>query len=146
MLSDDEYDKEGSRYGGGRGLSPSRSRSRYGKRAGKGDGKGDGKGKDDGKGKGKGRGPKTTGTAIPEMGTVHRGTVASIQSFGCFVRIEDVLEKGEKIWVKVCNVKEEEGKYSVDMRYVSQKDGKDLDPNNINGPVPQGGGKDSNFK
>lgn len=181
MFSDgEEFEQDEGRYArGGRDLSRSRSREHSGEgKGGRPDmgnqldsllkGKSDGKG--DKKGKGKGRGPKTSGTEIPEMGTIHRGSVASIQSFGCFVRIEDgskykdgllhiscisatriekvedVLSQGENIWVKVCNVKEEEGKYSVDMRYVSQKDGKDLDPNNINGPVPQGGGKDSNFK
>lgn len=88
--------------------------------------------------------------SLPELGSVHRGVVVSIQSFGAFVqlgdgaickdgllhissiseervdRIEDVLDVGAVVWCKVSSIKEDEDKYSLDMRRVSQKDGTDL--------------------
>merc|ERR1712150_106904 len=51
-------------------------------------------------------------------------------------RVEECLQDGAKVWVKVSDVKEEEGKYGLDMRYVSQNDGKDLDPYHAKGPIP----------
>eukprot|EP00928_Gymnodinium_smaydae_P030020 TRINITY_DN22437_c0_g1_i1.p1 TRINITY_DN22437_c0_g1~~TRINITY_DN22437_c0_g1_i1.p1 ORF type:complete len:406 (-),score=90.26 TRINITY_DN22437_c0_g1_i1:166-1383(-) len=90
---------------------------------------------------------RTVGVALPELHSVHRGTIVSIQAFGAFVqlaggetykdgllhvscisrdrveRVEDELTVGLTVWVKVSSVKPEEGKYSVDMRPVSQKDG-----------------------
>mmetsp|Transcript_23229 Transcript_23229/g.65990 ORF Transcript_23229/g.65990 Transcript_23229/m.65990 type:complete len:259 (+) Transcript_23229:73-849(+) len=92
--------------------------------------------------------PRTTGTKLPEKHSVHRGTVASIQPFGCFIqlgsgdeykdgllhiscisaderpeRVEDRLALGDSVWVKVTEVREEEQKYSLDMRYLNQQDG-----------------------
>lgn len=47
-------------------------------------------------------------------------------------RVEDVLSLGAKVWVKVNEVKEGEGKYGLDMRWVHQSDGTDLNPMNNN--------------
>ncbi|KAL8428554.1 hypothetical protein Efla_003325 [Eimeria flavescens] len=91
------------------------------------------------------------GVKIPELNTVHHGTVKRIQPFGAFIaldgfdrdgllhisaiskdkidKVEDVLSVGDKVWVKVCKV--DDGKYSLDMRDISQRDGTDNDPNNI---------------
>ncbi|KAL8449338.1 hypothetical protein Emed_003219 [Eimeria media] len=91
------------------------------------------------------------GVRVPELNTIHHGTVKRIQAFGAFValdgfdrdgllhisaiskdkidKVEDVLSVGDKVWVKVCKV--EDGKYSLDMRDISQRDGTDNDPNNI---------------
>jgi len=49
---------------------------------------------------------------------------------------EGGLEMGIKIWVKVCDISETEFKYSLDMRYVSQGDGTDLDPYNNKTKMP----------
>merc|ERR1712079_595224 len=51
-----------------------------------------------------------------------------------------MLSEGEKVIVKVCDIKEAEGKYSVDMRFVNQRTGEDLDPNNVQADS-KGGGK-----
>lgn len=92
--------------------------------------------------------PRTTGTKLPEKLSVHKGTVVSIQSFGCFVqlgngdqykdgllhiscitaderpeRVEERLALGDTVWVKVTEVRESELKYSLDMRYLNQQDG-----------------------
>lgn len=106
---------------------------------------------------------RTTGTAVPVLNSVHSGTVVSVQDFGAFVqlgtgdtykdgllhisclagfrpeRVDEVVDVGAKVWVKVSEVKHEEGKYSLDMRYVHQKDGKDLDPHNTRGRLPDNG-------
>jgi len=107
------------------------------------------------------RRPRTTGTELPKLHTIHQGTVVSIQPFGAFMqlgegdafkdgllhlscmakeRVETVHEAGlemdMKIWVKVSEVKEMDGKYSLDMRYVSQKDGTDLDQYQTKGVIP----------
>jgi len=101
---------------------------------------------------------------LPKLYSIHKGTVVSIQSFGCFVRlgdgsdykdgllhisrlsasgrvdkVEDMLSQDDKVHVKVVEVKDEEEKYSVDMRHVNQTSGEDQDPNNVN--VHVGGGK-----
>ncbi|KAL8270423.1 hypothetical protein Esti_005652 [Eimeria stiedai] len=96
------------------------------------------------------------GVRVPELNTIHHGTVKRIQAFGAFValdgfdrdgllhisaiskdkidKVEDVLSIGDKVWVKVCKV--EDGKYSLDMRDVSQRDGTDNDPNNVHKARP----------
>jgi len=104
---------------------------------------------------------RTTGTELPKLNTIHQATVVSIQPFGAFMqlgegqeykdgllhlsamgkeRVESVhdagLELDMKIWVKVSEVKEMDGKYGLDMRYVSQRDGTDLDPYHTKGVVP----------
>merc|ERR1712039_551664 len=50
-----------------------------------------------------------------------------------------VVSQDEPVYVKVVEVKEEEGKYSLDMRFVNQTTGEDKDPNNVQ--VDVGGGK-----
>uniref|UniRef100_A0A7S1QH01 S1 motif domain-containing protein n=1 Tax=Alexandrium catenella TaxID=2925 RepID=A0A7S1QH01_ALECA len=92
--------------------------------------------------------PRTTGTKLPAKLSAHKGTVVSIQPFGCFVqlgkgdeykdgllhiscitaderpeRVEERLSLGDTVWVKVTEVREEEMKYSLDMRYLNQQDG-----------------------
>mmetsp|Transcript_92652 Transcript_92652/g.276318 ORF Transcript_92652/g.276318 Transcript_92652/m.276318 type:complete len:257 (-) Transcript_92652:23-793(-) len=92
--------------------------------------------------------PRTTGTKLPDLNSVHKGTVVSIQPFGCFVqlgsgdeykdgllhiscisaderpeRVEERLALNDTVWVKVTEVKQEDLKYSLDMRYLNQQDG-----------------------
>jgi len=106
--------------------------------------------------------PRTTGTEMPKLYSVHKGTAVSIQTFGCFVqlgagdkykdgllhisrltsgerpeRVEDVLKLGASVWVKVIEVNAEDLKYSMDMRMVDQGSGEDLDPYHT-GRVPRG--------
>mmetsp|Transcript_27812 Transcript_27812/g.86583 ORF Transcript_27812/g.86583 Transcript_27812/m.86583 type:complete len:256 (-) Transcript_27812:123-890(-) len=108
--------------------------------------------------------PRTTGTQLPKLHSVHRGTVVSIQPFGCFIqlgkgdeykdglchiscitaeerpeRVEDRLKLGDTVWVKVTEVKEEDLKYSLDMRYLNQQDGTPLYEKGPDRPR-QGGG------
>jgi len=105
--------------------------------------------------------PRTTGTKLPKVYSIHKGSVVSMQPFGCFVQLgngdtykdgllhvsclcetrvespEEVgLQQGMTVWVKVTETKEDGMKISLDMRYVSQKDGTDLDPYQAKGPVP----------
>lgn len=113
---------------------------------------------------GRGGRPRTTGTEMPGLHTIHRGTVVSIQPFGCFLqlgsgdvykdgllhisnisasnsrpeRVEDLLHDGQQVWVKVTEIKAEELKYGLDMRFVDQSDGTDLDPYHT-GKVPRSG-------
>lgn len=149
------------RGGGGRDGHDDRRRSRSrgeGRAAG---GKGGGKG-------GKSQIRRSSGRELPKLNSVHKGSVVSIQSYGAFVKlgdgsqykdgllhvsrisasgrieaVSDVLAEGDGIWVKVCEVNEDAQKYSVDMRYVRQKDGEDLDPNNTQADSrgAKGGGK-----
>mmetsp|Transcript_73358 Transcript_73358/g.174756 ORF Transcript_73358/g.174756 Transcript_73358/m.174756 type:complete len:338 (-) Transcript_73358:63-1076(-) len=131
--------------------SPSREPDREAPR-GKSGGKG-GKNREGGGKEGRSR-VRTTGRELPPLHSIHKGTVVSVQSFGCFVRlgdgskykdgllhisrlsqgrvekVEEVVATEDIVWVKVVEVREEEGKFSVDMRYVGQKDGEDKDPNN----------------
>lgn len=149
------------RRGGGGGSHEDRRRSRSRSRD---KGKGKAKGKGDGKGK-----QRTSGRELPKLNSVHKSSVVSIQSYGAFVRlgdgstykdgllhvsrisasgrieaVADILSEGDAIWVKVCEVNDDAQKFSVDMRYVRQKDGEDLDPNNTSaemGKGAKGGGK-----
>jgi polyribonucleotide nucleotidyltransferase len=85
---------------------------------------------------------------------VLKGTVASVQSFGVFVRFEgkkrqglvhvsqlsnyrvenprEMLAEGDSVWVKVVGVSDEDGKkkISLSMKLVNQTTGQDLDANN----------------
>eukprot|EP00929_Paragymnodinium_shiwhaense_P052998 TRINITY_DN26537_c0_g1_i1.p1 TRINITY_DN26537_c0_g1~~TRINITY_DN26537_c0_g1_i1.p1 ORF type:complete len:452 (+),score=151.08 TRINITY_DN26537_c0_g1_i1:201-1556(+) len=113
---------------------------------------------------GKGKREKTTGTKVPKLWSIHKGTVVSCQQYGAFCRlgdgsefkdglihisricasgridkVEDVLSEGEKVFVKVSEVKDEDGKFSLDMRFVGQKDGEDKDPHNIQAEASGGG-------
>jgi ribosomal protein S1 len=80
---------------------------------------------------------------MPEVNKVYSGTVHSLMKFGCFVAIGDKfkhgllptpkstknLRIGDPLFVKVVEVLS--GKYNVDMRYVDQETGEDLDTKNI---------------
>ncbi|CAE8626994.1 unnamed protein product, partial [Polarella glacialis] len=121
-----------------------------------------------GKGKGKGGGlrGRTSGRELPKLYSIHKATVVRVQDYGCFCRlgdgdkykdgllhisrisasgrvesVEDVLHENDPVWVKVCEVKEDEAKYSIDMRFVGQKDGEDLDANNVQADSGSGKGK-----
>ncbi|CAE7414898.1 pnp [Symbiodinium pilosum] len=50
--------------------------------------------------------------------------------------VNSVVREGDKVWVKVRDVDEDSGKYALDMRFVHQEDGRDLDPFNGRGRVP----------
>ena len=91
---------------------------------------------------------------MPELYSILRGTVASVQSFGAFVKFEsrkrqglvhvsqlsnyrvenprDMLSEGDSVWVKVVGVSEEDGKkkISLSIKLVNQTTGQDLDANN----------------
>ena len=47
--------------------------------------------------------------------------------------LSSVVNEGEQVWIKVISLKVEDGstKVGCSMKYVSQGDGTDLDPNNI---------------
>jgi len=104
---------------------------------------------------------RTSGTKLPKLHSVHSGTVVSMQPFGAFVQLgkgdtykdgllhvsclcadrveapeEAGLKLGMSVWVKVCEVKEDDGKYGLDIRFVDQRDGKDLDPYQAKGRPP----------
>jgi len=104
---------------------------------------------------------RTSGMKLPKLNTLHSASVVSMQEFGAFMQLGDGdtykdgllhvsnmgserfespeaagLKLGMKVWVKVYEVKEDQMKYSLDMRYVSQRDGKDLDPYNGRGRLP----------
>ena len=90
--------------------------------------------------------------ALPPLNQVFEATVKSHTKFGSFVSInndfkdgllpkkkvsldeskcetfEQWLAPGEKVWIKVVEVQPDRGKYNVDMRYVDQQTGVDLDP------------------
>lgn len=149
MYSDDE---DGA-FCAGRSPSPGDRRARDGDRGGA---RSTPKVGRDGGGKGQGqRQPRTTGRELPRLNSIHKGTIARVQAYGAFVRlgdgqtykdgllhisrlsatgrveqVEDVVAEGDTVWVKVVEVRTDEGKYSLDMRYVGQKDGEDKDPNN----------------
>jgi len=101
------------------------------------------------------RGDRFKDEPPPELYSIHKGRVASIQPFGFFCALAgfkrqglvhvsqmsnykvenpgDVVEAGESVYVKVIKLgSEEEGfKMSLSMKYAGQSDGKDLDPNNV---------------
>lgn len=104
---------------------------------------------------------RTSGTKLPKLHSVHSGTVVSMQPFGAFVQLgkgdtykdgllhvsclcserveapeEAGLKLGMNVWVKVCEIKEDDGKYGLDIRFVDQRDGKDLDPYQAKGRPP----------
>lgn len=87
---------------------------------------------------------------LPQLYSVHKGTVARIQPFGCFVSIRDygdglvhisqlcayrvedtndVVDVGQKVYVKVVEHREND-KISLSMKAVDQATGEDLDPAN----------------
>eukprot|EP00929_Paragymnodinium_shiwhaense_P079260 TRINITY_DN41251_c0_g1_i2.p1 TRINITY_DN41251_c0_g1~~TRINITY_DN41251_c0_g1_i2.p1 ORF type:complete len:340 (-),score=124.50 TRINITY_DN41251_c0_g1_i2:344-1279(-) len=95
----------------------------------------------------------SVGTELPEKNTIHKGVIISVKEYGAFVqigeglqfkdglihitgmgdrdtidRVEDIVREGQLVWVKVNEVDPANGKYGLDLRYVDQRDGKDLDP------------------
>jgi len=108
---------------------------------------------------------RTTGTVMPRENSIHQGLVVCTKEYGAFVQlgkgekykdgflhigclpnppgvervevVNSVVREGDKVWVKVRDVDEENGKYALDMRFVHQKDGRDLDPFNGRGRVPK---------
>ncbi|CAJ1389350.1 unnamed protein product [Effrenium voratum] len=108
---------------------------------------------------------RTTGTAMPRENSIHKGLIVCTKEYGAFVQISrgekykdgflhigclpnppgvervevvnSVVREGDQVWVKVRDVDEESGKYALDMRFVHQKDGRDLDPFNGRGRVPK---------
>jgi len=92
--------------------------------------------------------PRRPPPRVPDVRSVHRGTVARIQPFGCFVRIEgfgdglchisqlseqrvdkteDVVAEGDAVWVVVTELRGE-GKYALSMRLVDQATGELKEP------------------
>eukprot|EP00930_Biecheleria_cincta_P034888 TRINITY_DN24046_c0_g1_i1.p1 TRINITY_DN24046_c0_g1~~TRINITY_DN24046_c0_g1_i1.p1 ORF type:complete len:276 (-),score=67.10 TRINITY_DN24046_c0_g1_i1:19-846(-) len=104
---------------------------------------------------------RTTGTKLPRENSIHQGTIVCVKEYGAFVQlgkgdkykdgflhigclphppgvervevVETVIKENDKIWVKAVDIDEENGKYALDMRYLRQTDGKDLDPFNGRG-------------
>uniref|UniRef100_A0A8C4T7M6 Zinc finger CCHC domain-containing protein 17 n=1 Tax=Erpetoichthys calabaricus TaxID=27687 RepID=A0A8C4T7M6_ERPCA len=92
---------------------------------------------------------------LPDLFAIIKGEVASITEYGAFVKIpgcrkqglvhkshmsscrvdrpSEIVDVGEKVWVKVIGkeVKDEKVKLSLSMKVVNQGTGKDLDPNNV---------------
>ncbi|XP_072884611.1 zinc finger CCHC domain-containing protein 17 isoform X1 [Hemitrygon akajei] len=92
---------------------------------------------------------------MPEMYSVSQGEVASVTEYGAFIKIpgckrqglvhksqmsasrvdnpSEIVDVGEKVWVKVIGKEEKDGKVklSLSMKSVNQGTGKDLDPNNV---------------
>jgi predicted RNA-binding protein with RPS1 domain len=65
---------------------------------------------------------------LPRGKTLVRGARGFNDTLTAESRIEDSYRKGDELYVKVVDVQGE--KYNVDMRYVDQKTGEDLDPMN----------------
>ncbi|OCT94389.1 nucleolar protein of 40 kDa [Xenopus laevis] len=92
---------------------------------------------------------------LPELHEIFKGEVASVTEYGAFIKIpgcrrqglvhkshmssshvdrpSEVVDVGEKVWVKVIGRETKDGKekVSLSMKVVNQGNGKDLDPNNI---------------
>lgn len=89
----------------------------------------------------------------PELYSIHHGRVATVKDFGAFIELpgykrnglvhksqisnhavedaQEVLERNEKVWVKVVSIEESEQRLGLSMKYVSQGDGTDLDANHV---------------
>lgn len=90
----------------------------------------------------------------PPLYSVHKGKIRRVAHFGAFVsipgydrdgllhisrlsaerveRVESVVAVGDQVWCKVVEVdRDQSGKYQLDIRFVSQRDGHDQDPNNV---------------
>ncbi|KAF9122530.1 Nucleolar protein of 40 kDa, partial [Mortierella sp. 14UC] len=85
----------------------------------------------------------------PDLYSIHNGKVVRVEDFGAFVqlpgfrrhglvhktqaskhfteKISDVVAVGDQVWVKVISVQDD--KIALSMKYVSQGNGEDLDPN-----------------
>ena len=104
-----------------------------------------------GGGPGRDRGP----VVMPAVNSIVKGKVVRVADFGAFVEmpgfskwglvhvsqlvdssgkgqmkieVKDVVDLGDSVWVKVCEVDSDAGKMSLSMKYVSQATGRDLDP------------------
>ena len=104
-----------------------------------------------GGGSGRDRGP----VVMPAVNSIVKGKVVRVADFGAFVEmpgfskwglvhvsqlvdssgkgqmkieVKDVVDLGDSVWVKVCEVDSDAGKMSLSMKYVSQATGRDLDP------------------
>ncbi|KAL2085324.1 hypothetical protein ACEWY4_018644 [Coilia grayii] len=101
---------------------------------------------------GKAQGPME---GMPDLYSILRGEVASVTTYGAFVKVEgfkkqglvhisemsacrvenpaEIVDVGEKVWIKVIGreVDGEKIKLSFSMKAVNQGSGKDLDPNNV---------------
>ena len=92
---------------------------------------------------------------MPAVNSIVKGKVVRVADFGAFVEmpgfskwglvhvsqlvdssgkgqmkieVKDVVDLGDSVWVKVCEVDSDAGKMSLSMKYVSQATGRDLDP------------------
>ncbi|CAE8702979.1 unnamed protein product, partial [Polarella glacialis] len=107
---------------------------------------------------------RTSGTKLPKNNSIHHATIVCVKEFGGFVQLgkgdvykdgflhvsmlpappgverveipDTIIKEGDKCWVKARDVDEQTGKYAVDMRYVHQITGKDLDPYQGKGRLP----------
>ncbi|XP_028847181.1 zinc finger CCHC domain-containing protein 17 isoform X2 [Denticeps clupeoides] len=92
---------------------------------------------------------------LPELYSVLQGEVASVTTYGAFVKIPgyrkqglvhksemsacrvenpaEMVDVGEQVWVKVIGreIQDEKVKLSFSMKAVNQGSGRDLDPNNV---------------
>ena len=67
---------------------------------------------------------------LPKGKTFVRRDQKSSEVMTPTTRIEDSYQVGDEMFVKVVEIQTDKGKYNVDMRYVDQKNGEDLDPSN----------------
>jgi predicted RNA-binding protein with RPS1 domain len=64
---------------------------------------------------------------LPKGKTLDRNGVKG-EVLGLSARVEDSYSVGDELFVKVVEIQSDKGKYNVDMRYVDQTTGEDLDP------------------
>ncbi|KAF9584578.1 Nucleolar protein of 40 kDa [Lunasporangiospora selenospora] len=96
-----------------------------------------------------GSGAHSAAGPMPDLYSIHRGTVNKVEEFGAFVqlpgfkrnglvhktqvsrrfveKVSDVVSVGDTVWVKAISLQDD--KIALSMKYVSQGDGEDLDPN-----------------
>ena len=94
----------------------------------------------------------SAGSSTTSLNSIFLGEVASVQSYGAFVKIpgcsqqglvhrsqiskvnvpdvSEVLAKGDRVWCKVVS-NTDDGKIGLSMKVVDQGSGKDLDPNGV---------------
>jgi len=90
---------------------------------------------------------------LPDLYSIFKGEVASVQSYGAFVKIpgcrkhglvhvsqlstsrvekaSDVCEAGERVYCKVISLEAQGSKIALSMKVVNQSTGQDLDPNQV---------------
>lgn len=92
---------------------------------------------------------------VPELYEIFKGEVANVTDYGAFIKIpgctkqglvhrthmssshvdrpSEVVDVGEKVWVKVIGneIKDGKQKISLSMKVVNQGTGNDIDPNNV---------------